>query len=191
LLAQVGYHELNNLGVQTRLRYPTLYSPNELFTVWADSVQRAVDSAITYSHAFGGPNATRIGTVVNINASSPDSGGNSLATSDNCPLYDDNSGAPENAIFEALFVPSIQTRLSQFIIGNFSFSESEILLIPVLCGFETMITGTSHFCDILTDDEIRNYEYTQDLRYWYGTGMLPLIIVLMKKKESDLAFRRP
>lgn len=43
--------------------------------------------------------------------------------------------------------------------------------MPYLCGFETQILGKlSPFCDIFTESEFKQYEYRQDLRYYYGTG---------------------
>ena len=44
-------------------------------------------------------------------------------------------------------------------------------MFPYLCGFESQITGIlSPFCSIFTDDELKNYQYRQDLRYYYGAG---------------------
>jgi acid phosphatase len=48
---------------------------------------------------------------------------------------------------------------------------SDISSIPYLCGFETEITRrVSPFCGVFTEQEILQYEYRQDLRYYYGTG---------------------
>lgn len=43
--------------------------------------------------------------------------------------------------------------------------------MPYLCGFESQITGKpSPWCGVFTNEELRQYEYAQDLRYYYGTG---------------------
>lgn len=43
--------------------------------------------------------------------------------------------------------------------------------MPYLCGFESQITGRlSPWCNIFTDYELQQYEYAQDIRYWYGLG---------------------
>jgi len=43
--------------------------------------------------------------------------------------------------------------------------------MPYLCGFESQITGTlSPWCGVFSDAELKQYEYSQDLRYYYGMG---------------------
>lgn len=43
--------------------------------------------------------------------------------------------------------------------------------MPYLCGFESQLTGRlSPWCGVLTDAELQQYAYAQDLRYWYGLG---------------------
>ncbi len=43
--------------------------------------------------------------------------------------------------------------------------------MPYLCGFESQITGRlSPWCGVFTDDELKSYEYYNDLRYYYGIG---------------------
>lgn len=43
--------------------------------------------------------------------------------------------------------------------------------MPYLCGFESQITGRlSPWCNVFTDYELQQYEYAQDIRYWYGLG---------------------
>jgi acid phosphatase len=55
--------------------------------------------------------------------------------------------------------------------GNFSFTAADILNIPGLCGYESMIVGRlSPWCSIFNDEENKNYEYSQDLQYYYGPG---------------------
>jgi hypothetical protein len=61
--------------------------------------------------------------------------------------------------------------------------------MPYLCGFESQITGSlSPWCGVFTDTELRQYEYSNDLRYYYGEGpgtglestmMLPFLSALI------------
>jgi len=119
-----------------------------------------------------GPNATTLGNVYAINSSDPRSVANSLAPSDICPLYVDSGGSPEIDTWQNIYLPPIQKRLNSQIQGGFQFTTTDISIIPYLCGFETQITGSrSPYCDIFSEDEILQYEYAQDLRYWYGTGL--------------------
>ncbi|CUA72751.1 hypothetical protein RSOLAG22IIIB_05009 [Rhizoctonia solani] len=169
-LSVTGYLETYSLGIQTRLRYPHLYADNTPFVVWANNAQRTIDSARLFARGFGGPNATTLGTVYVVDPKGAQAGGNSLATSDLCPNYVDSSGARQTAIWDDIYLPPILQRLQKYIKGV-NFTASDISIIPYLCGFESQIAGKlSPFCDIFTESEFKEYEYRQDLRYYYGTG---------------------
>ncbi|CEL53207.1 hypothetical protein RSOLAG1IB_06173 [Rhizoctonia solani AG-1 IB] len=169
-LSVTGYLETYFLGTQTRLRYPHLYTDNTPFVVWANNAQRTTDSARLFARGFGGPNATTLGTIYVVNPKGAQAGGNSLATSDLCPKYVDTSGANQTAVWDNIYLPPILKRLQKYIKGV-DITTSDISIMPYLCGFETQITGKlSLFCDIFTESEFKQYEYRQDLRYYYGTG---------------------
>ena len=124
-----------------------------------------------FARGYLGPNATSVGSVYAINSSDPSAIANSLATSDSCPTYDDNSGSPYTGTWDDIYLPPVVDRLRPFILGNLDLNTSDISIFPYLCGFESQITRRdSPFCDVFTPEEILQYEYRQDLRYWYGTG---------------------
>lgn len=163
------------MGVTYRFRYgPSFYKDNTNFTAWANlypPAPRVVDSARLFARGYVGPNATSDGYVYAINSSDPRSVANSLAPSDICPTFYDSGGAPQINAWQDIYVPPIQQRLNREISGGFQFTESDIEIIPYLCGFETQIAGSiSPYCSIFSEDEILAYEYAQDLRYWYGMG---------------------
>ncbi|KAF1847653.1 acid phosphatase PHO12 precursor [Cucurbitaria berberidis CBS 394.84] len=170
-----GYKELHEMGATWRLRYPDLYEYNTPFTMWANwykSSPRVRDSARLFAQGFLGPNATELGTILALNSSEPASWMNSLAPSDLCKAYEDNGGGAYKDEWDAIYLPPIHARLNAMIHGDFNFTQSDVSIIPYLCGFETQITGRrSPFCDLFTKEEILQYEYAQDLRYWYGTGL--------------------
>lgn len=57
--------------------------------------------------------------------------------------------------------------------GNLTFATTDVQIFPYLCGFETQITGKqSPWCSTFTAAELNEYEYAQDLRYYYGSGEL-------------------
>jgi len=39
-----------------------------------------------------------------------------------------------------------------------------------MCGFETIVRGTSHWCDVFTKDEFLSFEYARDLVHYYRAG---------------------
>ncbi|KAI8941967.1 hypothetical protein NX059_000077 [Plenodomus lindquistii] len=193
-LSPTGYGELHEMGTTWRLRYPDLYEYNTPFTMWANwykSSPRVRDSARLFAQGFVGPNATELTTIYALNSSDARSWMNSLATSDLCSAYADEGGSPYKDEWDNIYLPHIRARLNAEIQGNFTFTQQEVSIIPYLCGFETQITGRrSPFCDIFTEEEILQYEYAQDLRYWYGNGlgsdiekyqMLPIVDMVVRR----------
>ena len=173
-LSTTGYKELYDMGATYRHRYDDLYTYNSPFVMWSNyykSSPRVRDSARLFSHGFLGPNATDLGSIYALNSSAPESFMNSLAPSDLCPAYVDNGGSPQIDTWADTYLPPIQRRLNSLINGSFQFTQSDISIIPYLCGFETQITGhRSPWCDVFTESETLQYEYAQDIRYWYGNG---------------------
>jgi acid phosphatase len=173
------------MGVELRTRYPGWYKYGSPFRVFSNDYQRTVDSARLFARGYLGPNATTLGTIHPILASDPSVIANSLATSDSCPTYNDRSGAGYADVWDGIYLPPIAERLNQLIDGDLELTPDNVSNFPYLCGFESQITRRrSPFCDVFSPEEILQYEYRQDLRYWYGTGpgsfnnasvMLPIV----------------
>jgi acid phosphatase len=191
LLSLGGYKELYDMGVDYRLKYPSFYKENEPFVLWANkySGPRVIDSARLFARGYLGPNATDVGKVYAINATDPRSVANSLAASDLCKNYSDDP-AGNSTTWANIYLPPIVERINKRLSG-LTFNTSDINIFPYLCGFETQITGKrSPWCDVFTEDEILQYEYAQDIRYYYGTGpgtelesnlMLPFITAIIER----------
>jgi len=82
----------------------------------------------------------------------------------------DNSGGANATTWANIYVPPIVTRINKLLQG-LQFNSSDVTVFPYLCGFGTQITGRrSPWCDVFTEEETLQYEYAQDIRYWYGTG---------------------
>ncbi|KAF8985820.1 histidine phosphatase superfamily [Cyathus striatus] len=103
--------------------------------------------------------------------------------SDLCLLFKDNS-VNQMMVWDAVYLLPIRERLGRLVKGNLTLMEGDVSLFPYHCGFEMQIVGKpSPWCGVFTEDEILEYEYRQDLRYWYGTGsnsptknvMLPIV----------------
>lgn len=125
-----------------------------------------------FARGYLGPNST-YGDIYVLKSNVPDSIANSLAPSDSCPTYSDNGGGDNLTTWNNLYLPAVTKRINSHIKGAFNFTDSDVTNFPYLCGFETQITGRrSPWCNIFTDDELRKYEYAQDLRYYYGSGEL-------------------
>lgn len=170
------------MGTTLRWRYPSMYTDNTNFTLWANqypAAPRVVDSARLFARGFMGPNATTFGKVIVL----PSVGngvvvGNNLGISDGCPTYMDNSGGVNATNWNNIYLQPIQARLNALLRGNLNFTTSDVSQIPYLCGFETQITGKqSPWCNVFTTQELRDYEYAQTLRYYYGNGKSRFVVI--------------
>ena len=163
------------MGVHYRQNYSNFYTEGMPFDLWANRYQagqpRVIDSARLFARGYLGPDAETLGTVHVLNNSDPRSIANTLAASDLCPAYLDNSGGDYATNWSNIYTPPIVNRINSELKG-LNFTASDVTTFPVLCGFETAITGMrSPWCDVLQKDEIEAFEYAQDIRYWYGSGM--------------------
>ena len=191
LLSPGGYKELYDMGVDYRWKYPDFYKENEPLVLWANKYTgpRVVDSARLFARGYLGPNATDLGKVYAINQTDPRSIANSLAPSDLCTNYSDDP-AGNSTTWADVYLPPIVERINKRLSG-LAFNTSDITRFPYLCGFETQITGKrSPWCDVFTEEEILQYEYAQDIRYYYGVGpgtdlesnlMLPFITAIIER----------
>lgn len=192
-----GAKEAHGLGYTLRTRYPQLYNEGDNFVVWANNYTRVIQTAKMFVQGYLGFAAAEYGSVVSVTSKGyTDNIGNSLAPSDQCPNFSDSSGGDYATEWADTYIPPIKQRLEAMIEGNFTFEDSDISQMPYLCGFvreniprgpqassilgtpadrpsiqESQITGTlSPWCNIFTDEELKQYEYAQDIRYWYGLG---------------------
>ena len=118
-----------------------------------------------------GPNST-MGSIYVLNPKDPRAIANSLGPSDACPTYADTEGGNYTATWNNLYLPPIAKRINGLLKGNLNFTASDVSIFPTLCTYETAITGKrSQWCNVFSDSELRDFEYAQDLRYYYGHGM--------------------
>jgi acid phosphatase len=125
-----------------------------------------------FVRGFLGTNSDTLGTVITVNSTgSSEALGDSLSPSDLCPAFADGNGGTYATTWDSIYLPPITARLNTLLTGNLTFTDSDVSNFPYLCGFESQITGyLSPWCGVFTDEELKNYEYRQDLRYYYGTG---------------------
>jgi len=179
------------MGVDYRHKYPDFYRENEPFVLWANMYTgpRVIDSARLFARGYLGPNATSVGKVYAINQTDPRSVANSLAPSDLCDNYIDDPAGNSTA-WADVYLPPIAARINSQLDG-LTFTTGDVSIFPYLCGFETQITGArSPWCDVFTEAEILQYEYAQDIRYYYGNGpgtslnsnlMLPFLTAIIER----------
>ncbi|KAK7750663.1 hypothetical protein SLS62_007363 [Diatrype stigma] len=153
-------------------RYPDLYRPGDEFMVWANNYTRVLQTASMFVRGFLGFAAAQNGSVVSVTSKGfPAAVGDSLAPSDMCPAFKDTEGGDFKTTWDAIWIPPVLKRLQGLIGGNLTLTASDVSQMPYLCGFESHATGRlSPWCGVLTDAELAQYEYANDLRYYYGVG---------------------
>lgn len=139
--------------------------------MWANNYTRVIQTAQMFVRGYLGTNASVLGDVISVTGRGvPAHLGDTLAPSDMCPTFRDDSSA-QTAAWRSVWLPPFIERLSQYIEGDLVLDDSMWNDFPYICGFESQITGSlSPFCDTFTQEELEQYEYHQDLRYYYGVG---------------------
>ncbi|KAK7935821.1 hypothetical protein PG985_001316 [Apiospora marii] len=167
-----GVKEAQDMGYQLRTRYPNLYKDGDDFIVWANNYTRVLQTAQMFVRGFLGWESDSLGSVVSVTSKRfPGGIGDSLAPSDMCPNFADDEGSEQQGVWNNIWIPPVQARLNALITGNLTLTAGDITSIPYLCGYESQITGRlSPWCDVFTDEELKAYQYSNDMRYFYGIG---------------------
>ncbi|KAJ5089430.1 phosphoglycerate mutase-like protein, partial [Penicillium argentinense] len=203
--SMTGWKEASDLGYQLRARYPDFYEDGNPFFVWANQYQnpinesRVVQTARAFVNGYLYEFADAYGTVVSVNSTgSVNAIGNSLGPSDACPEFSSiSSGGNKFTDFDATWVPKALKRINSLVSGNLTFDETDILFFPYLCGYESQITGNlSPWCGVFTEDELRNYAYSQDLSYYYSVGPgadgpAPVLFLPFLESLTELLIKGP
>ncbi|KAK7414046.1 hypothetical protein QQX98_007078 [Neonectria punicea] len=165
LLTRVGKHEASQLGVSLSFRYPNLKLPSR---VWTSSAERTFDSARALVRGFE-TDEDEI-NVVSI-YESEESGADSLTPYKACPAYSSSYGSEQSSVYLDIFTKPIMARLNH-LAPKFNFTKTDVYGMMQLCGYETVIRGSSPFCDLdlFSPDDWLAWEYTADLMYHYNVG---------------------
>ncbi|KAI6713982.1 hypothetical protein JHW43_003532 [Diplocarpon mali] len=178
-----GKSEATRLGVDVSQRYQKLRVPPK---IWTAGATRVVESA--HSFAMGMADNPRDIKVVELYEGKQDAA-NSLTPYKGCPRYKAGAGnerasvrSPPHAaaagrltdsiqVFRKLYTAAPIARFSK-VAPAFNFTPADIYGMSLLCGYETVLRGSSPFCDLelLTPDEWLGFEYNNDISYYYSTG---------------------
>lgn len=165
LLTRVGKLEATQLGVSLSFRYPGFKTPQR---VWTSSAERTFKSAQSLVRAFETDENTI--NVVSI-YESEEGGADTLTPYDSCPAYSSSAGSKQSAVYMEKFTKPIMARLNAQAPG-FNFTSDDVYGMMELCGYESVIRGSSPFCDLdlFSPDDWLAWEYTADIQYHYNTG---------------------
>ncbi|KAK0625404.1 histidine acid phosphatase [Bombardia bombarda] len=165
LLTRVGRLEATELGVSMSFRYPTLRLPQR---VWTSSAERTYKSAQALVRGFELDDNTI--NVVPI-YESEEGGADNLTPYKACPAYSSSAGSDQSSAFLEVFARPITARLNA-LVPSFNFTAKDVYGMMEMCGYESVIRGSSPFCDLdlFSPDDWLGWEYTADIQYHYNTG---------------------
>ncbi|KAF2709630.1 repressible acid phosphatase [Pleomassaria siparia CBS 279.74] len=164
-LTKVGQLESFQLGVDISMRYPSFKPPKK---VWSSTAERTELSAKSFID----------GLVVKTNetehVSVPESkaeGADSLTPYQGCPKYSSSAGGDQSSEYKKVYTNPIIARFHD-LAPTFNFTANDIVGMQQLCGYETVIRGSSPFCslDVFSPNEWLAFEYMNDIQYHYNTG---------------------
>jgi Histidine phosphatase superfamily (branch 2) len=182
-LTAFGEHELFVSGGAFYARYETL-TRDQLPFIRASGSDRVVKSAEKFSagyheaHRADKSGSTSLPSPSVAVVISEEDGSNNTLCIKSCPAFSAKPnidvGIDSKATWAALFVPALQDRLNEDMVGA-NLTIDETIDLMDLCPFETVassdVSSLSPFCGLFTLDEWKKYEYYQSLDKYYGHGM--------------------
>lgn len=165
LLTRVGKLEATQLGVSLSFRYPGFKTPQR---VWTSSAERTYESAKALIRGFEMDDNTI--SLVSV-YESKEAGADSLTPYSSCPAYSSSAGSDQSAVYQDIFTKPIIARLNAAA-PTFNFTSDDIYGMMELCGYESVIRGSSPFCDLslFSADDWLGWEYSSDVQYHYNVG---------------------
>ncbi|KAI0058243.1 phosphoglycerate mutase-like protein [Artomyces pyxidatus] len=172
ILTPLGREQLYSLGVSSRVRYGDLLKGFNALPVWrTTSEERMVDSALQFAAGFFGVQQyqTSYHQLIEIESQGFN---NTLAPFDQCAnannAISDLGSTASNAWAAIYTVPTIK-RLSKDVKG-FNLTTTDIIAMQQACAYESVAIGFSSFCELFTEQEWKDFEYFNDLSFWYSNG---------------------
>ena len=164
-LTRSGKLEAVQLGTTLSFKYSNLRLPKR---VWASTAERTVKSAQSLIRGLEIEDDTI--NLVQI-YEGKQSGADSLTPYSSCPQYSSSFGSKQSGQFQQTYTAPIIARLNA-LAPSFNFTATDIYGMQEMCGYETVIRGSSPFCDLdlFGPDDWLGFEYTNDIMYHYNTG---------------------
>ncbi|GFF88508.1 acid phosphatase PHO1 [Aspergillus udagawae] len=165
-LTRVGLQESMMFGVNIHDKYPDFKTPKK---VWTSTAERTVKTAQGFVLGFTGNQTTQI-DLTHV-GEYKHAAANSLTPYASCPAYSSSYGSKQSSEFVSHYTKPIIARLHAQA-PSFNFTADDIVAMFELCGYETVIRGSSPFCslDIFSPNEWLAFEYGNDLMYFHNTG---------------------
>lgn len=165
-------------GVKLRTRYKHLLDEAigaGTVSFWSSDSKRVMDTARYFGVGFFGIRWEDQATL-HIIPESPDQGADTLTPGRTCSNYRNDVdryghqyGYRMMDMIRSTYEPAIVRRLAKQN-PDLEFAEGEIFIMQCLCGFETIVKGSSHWCKVFTEEEWESFEYARDVIHFYRAG---------------------
>ncbi|PSN70322.1 phosphoglycerate mutase-like protein [Corynespora cassiicola Philippines] len=164
-LTKIGELESYKLGVDVHLRYPHFGAPKK---VWTSTAERTELSAKSFIGGLVGQNNETEKVSVPENAAE---GADSLTPYKGCPKYSSSYGSEQSSQYKEVYTKPLIERFQNLAPG-LNLTADDIVGMQQLCGYETVIRGSSPFCslDVFTPNDWLSFEYMNDIQYHYNAG---------------------
>lgn len=174
-----GTLEAFSTGVRIRTRYGHLLPSNARTRLWASDSKRVIETAKYFaSGLFGLDWQSSEAATLQVIPETFERRGNTLTPGDTCLNYlEDTLKGHDNgvnmlALFQEVYAPAITKRLlvEEQNAALEAFTPPEIFSMQEMCGFETIVRGSSPWCDVFTHEEWESFAYARDLIHYYRAG---------------------
>lgn len=163
-------------GVRFRTRYSELLPKDTKTRLWASDSQRVIDTARYFASGLFGLDWESAGKAeLQVIPETFDRGADTLTPGDTCRKYLDSEqghdlGVEMLARFQAVYIPDIAKRLLKENPALGDLASWEVFGMQEMCGSETMVRGSSPWCDAFTEQDWYHFEYARDLLHYYRAG---------------------
>lgn len=164
-------------GVRFRTRYSKLIPDNLTTRFWASDSQRVIETAYHFANGLFGLHWEQKGRArLDIIPETFERGADTLTPGDTCQKYIEDQkhghdyGANMLAQFQDVYIPPIVQRILEKNPALTDLANTEVYSMQEMCGFETMIRGTSPWCEVFNEQEWLEFEYSRDVVHYYRAG---------------------
>jgi hypothetical protein len=166
-------------GVRLSTRYQHLIPAKSRVRFWASDCQRVIETAKYFAYGLFGLDWESSGKAeLEIIPETFDRRADTLTPGDTCLRYLEDTkdghdkGMNTLALFQETYTPAIAANLiaEQGNSALETFTNMEIFSMQEMCGFETLVRGSSPWCDVFTREDWENFEYARDLVHYYRAG---------------------
>ncbi|KAI5451922.1 hypothetical protein NCC49_001223 [Naganishia albida] len=172
------HHHKDRDGHDAPEKNPKHKQPGPPYKIWTASSSRDIDTAQAFiKGAFPDHQAGKKGNGDGVNVqlikvpNKKKDWEQSLTPHKACDTFEKESSLEPAEKWLHVYAPRIRERLNNVVPRiSAELEDMDILAMMELCGYETIISGDSGFCNVFTDEEWLDGEWYFDVRFHYMMG---------------------